>query len=125
MTDHNDLIPIQRYTRQQAAELLNIRDTWLKVWVTGHKVPHQRSGKPGPRQRGVWFTYDDILAIGRMLPGLMTGRQANGRAERHTADDAAGKETDVLELGITDDDMACFLELKSLRGRWSMPDDED
>ena len=37
--------------------------------MTGHKVPHQRSGKPGPRQRGVWFTYDDILAIGRMLPG--------------------------------------------------------
>lgn len=125
MTDHDDFTALRRYTRQEASARLNISDSWLKNLVTQRAVPHQRSGKPGPRQRGVWFTYDDILAIGRMLPGLMTGRQANGRAERHTADDAAGKETDVLELGITDDDMACFLELKSLRGRWSMPDDED
>ena len=65
--------------------------------MTGHKVP--QNGKPGPRQRGVWFTYDDILAIGRMLPGLMTGRQANGRAQKAHRRRCRRQRTDVLELG--------------------------
>lgn len=43
-------------------------------------VPHQRSGKT----RVVWFTYDDIIAIGRMLPQLITGIQANRVKRRPT-----------------------------------------
>jgi hypothetical protein len=36
-----------------------------------------RSGDPnGKQQRGVWFTWADILAIGEMLPELLTERQA-------------------------------------------------
>jgi hypothetical protein len=79
--DDNDLKTFRRYSRQDAAALLNAPDSWLKTWVTDDVVPHQRSGKPGPRQRGVWFTYDDILAIGKLMPSLMTARQANKRAE--------------------------------------------
>ncbi|WP_233517748.1 hypothetical protein [Geodermatophilus marinus] len=30
--------------------------------------------------RGVWFTWDDVLAIGAMLPDLMTTRQSAGLA---------------------------------------------
>ena len=77
----DDFKTLRRYTRREAATLLRIPEAWLKEWVTSRVVQHQRSGKPGPRQRGVWFTYDDIVAIGRMLPELMTTRQANGRAE--------------------------------------------
>jgi hypothetical protein len=44
-------------------------------------MPHQRSGKPdGKQQRGVWFTWADILAIGELLPELMTPRQAERTA---------------------------------------------
>jgi hypothetical protein len=56
-------------TRAEAAKALNIKDTWLKRWVTACCVPHQRSGDPnGKQQRGVWFTWADILAIGRCSP---------------------------------------------------------
>lgn len=73
------LAPVRRYTRAEAARALNVPETWLKRWVTERRIPHQREG----RQRGVWFTWDDILAIGAMLPELMTNRQASGllRAE--------------------------------------------
>lgn len=81
------------------AEVLNIPDTWLKRWVTARSVPHQRSGNPdGKQQRGVWFTAGDILAIGRMLPELMTARQAKTAA----AADAHSAAPDVPEP-LTDD----------------------
>ena len=66
------LAPVRRYTRAEAARALNVPETWLKRWVTERRVPHQRKG----RQRGVWFTWSDILSIGAMLPELMTNRQA-------------------------------------------------
>jgi hypothetical protein len=70
------LATIRRYDRAQAAQRLNIPETWLKRGVTARCVPHQRSGNPdGVQQRGVWFTPTDILAIGRMLPELMRPRQ--------------------------------------------------
>jgi hypothetical protein len=70
------LATVRRYDRAEAAQRLNIPETWLKRWVTARCVPHQRSGNPdGVQQRGVWFTLTDILAIGRMLPGLMRPRQ--------------------------------------------------
>ena len=59
MTENDDVKTLRRYTRAEAAATLNIPDTWLKVWVTDGLMPHQRSGKPGPRHRGVWFTYGD------------------------------------------------------------------
>jgi hypothetical protein len=69
------------YTRAEAAQALNIKETWLKRWVTARCIPHQRSGNPdGKQQRGVWFTWADILAIGEMLPDLMTARQAKQAA---------------------------------------------
>ena len=75
-TENDDFETMRRYTRQEAADNLRINDRWLKEWVTDGRVPHQRKGKV----RGVWSTYDDIHAIGRMLPALMTRREANGRA---------------------------------------------
>jgi hypothetical protein len=53
MTDHDDFTALRRYTRHEAAARLNISDSWLKGWVTQRAVPHQRSGQPGPNQRGV------------------------------------------------------------------------
>ena len=62
--------------------MLNIDDRWLKDWISQQCVPHQRKGKV----RGVWFTYDDIRTIGKMLTaGLMSTRQANSRAEAGAA----------------------------------------
>jgi hypothetical protein len=60
---------------------LHIPQAWLKRWVTDRSIPHQRSGKPGGvQQREVWFTWADILAIGLMLPELMTPRQTKRAA---------------------------------------------
>ena len=71
------LAPVRRYTRAEAAGALNVPETWLKRWVTERWIPHQRK----ERQRGLCFTWDDILVIGAMLPELMTNRQA-GEAGR-------------------------------------------
>ncbi len=92
----------RRYSRAEAAQALNIKDTWLKRWVTARCIPHQRSGNPnGKQQRGVWFTWDDILAIGTMLPELTTERQAQRAAATDsdlTAPDAPEPPTtDVLD----------------------------
>jgi hypothetical protein len=74
---NEQLATLRRYERAEAAQILNIKETWLKRWVTARCIPHQRSGNPdGVQQRGVWFTWADILAIGQMLPELMTERQA-------------------------------------------------
>lgn len=89
--DDNDFRTFRRYSRHDAAALLHIPDSWLRGWVTDDAVPHQRSGKPGPRQRGVWFTYDDILAIGKMMPSLTTTRRANSRAEGHVGNTPGGQ----------------------------------
>ena len=80
MTENDDFKILRRYTRAEVAQALNIPDAWLKGWVSDRAVPHQRSGNPGPRQRGVWFTNDNIRAIGKMLPELMNARQANGQS---------------------------------------------
>ncbi len=77
MTENDELKTLRRYTRQEAALMLNINDRWLKEWVSENLVPHQRKGQV----RGVWFTYEDVVAIGGMLPTLMSDRQANGRSE--------------------------------------------
>jgi hypothetical protein len=92
----------RRYERAEVAQILNIKDTWLKRWVTARCIPHQRSGNPdGVQQRGVWFTWDDILAIGQMLPELMTPRQTKraAPADAHSAapDAPEPPTTDVLD----------------------------
>ena len=66
------LAPVRRYTRAEAARALNVPETWLERWVTERRVPHQRKGRP----RGVWSTGSDMLSIGAMLPELMSTRQA-------------------------------------------------
>ncbi len=92
----------RRYSRAEAAQALNIKDTWLKRWVTARCIPHQRSGNPnGKQQRGVWFTWADILAIGQMLPELMTPRQAK-RAAAADAHSAAPDAPEVLTADVLD-----------------------
>lgn len=74
----DDLLALRRYTRLEAAQMLCVPKTWIKDWVTARAIPMQRSGTA----RGVWFTRADIVAIGRMLPELMSGRQASARARQ-------------------------------------------
>ena len=77
----DQLTAVRRYTRAEAAQALNIPDTWLKRWVSARCIPHQRKGDPnGKQQRGVWFTWADVLAIGAMLPELMSSRQRSNLA---------------------------------------------
>ena len=45
-----------------------------------HPAPAQRRSRRRPAARGVWLTQADILAIGQMLPELMTPRQAKRAA---------------------------------------------
>ncbi|MBB3082722.1 hypothetical protein [Geodermatophilus sabuli] len=79
--NEEQLAIVRCYKRREPAEKLDIPETWLKRWVTARCVPHQRSGDPhAKQQRGVWFTAADILEIGRMLPELMTSRQAKAAA---------------------------------------------
>ncbi|MGY1762449.1 hypothetical protein ACI79G_16215 [Geodermatophilus sp. SYSU D00779] len=78
----------------------------MKRWVTARCIPHERSGNPdGVQQRGVWFTCADILAIGQMLPELMTERQAKRVAagDRYSAEPDAPKPptADMLDSWAT------------------------
>ena len=112
MIDNDDFRTLRRYRSEEVVALLGLKKTWLKRWVTSHTVPHHRSGE----ERGVWFTYDDIIAIGRMLPQLMTGTQANRRAE---ATESAGPADPVLHAQaaapVTEQALADFASLVSLR----------
>jgi hypothetical protein len=75
MTD-DDFRTLRCYLPAEAVVLLQIKPTWLKEWITKRAIPLQLSGT----ERGVWFTYEDLQTIGRMLPALMTERQENARA---------------------------------------------
>lgn len=117
MDTPDDFVKLRRYSRQEAAAMLGIYDSWLKKWVTARCIPHQRSG----RTRGVWFTYDDVVAIGRLLPSLMTGTQANGRAEGRAfvPPPSTGQGGELVVGRIpntpTDDVAELFGSLRSLR----------
>jgi len=123
----DDFKTLRCYSRQEAAEMLKVKDSILKSLVSKRAVPHQRTGKPGKRQRGVWFTYDDILQIGRMLPDLLSGRQANSRAEVPvTATELTGGEHPVepdaviaraITVDISEVELARFRSLASLPRR--------
>ncbi len=66
----------------------------------------------------MWFTYADICEIGRMLPSLMSGRQANSRAEDSNGQVAVAIEEEVaMDAGpeVSDDNFASFLNLRSVR----------
>jgi hypothetical protein len=103
--------------RAEAAQLLNIKDTWLKRWVTARWIPHQRiAGPDGKQQRGVWFTWADILAIGDMLPKLMTAGQAKK---------AAAVAADPADLGAPEPVSAAVVEEWATLGlRWVRQQDE-
>lgn len=90
--------------------MLHIPPTWLKKWVTAKQVPHQRSGSV----RGVWFTYSDVLRIGELMSDLMSGRQANSRAEQPRSADPAVP-NDTVDNGSLDLDLERFAGLRSLR----------
>ena len=121
----DDFKTLRRYSRQEAAAILKVKDSWLKKWVWKRLVPHQRSGEPGPHQRGVWFTYDDILATGALMPSLMSGRQANSRADVPvtTTEPTEGEHAGVPDAlvvqaiirDVADDELARYRELASLR----------
>jgi hypothetical protein len=68
---NEQLAPLRVYRSADVVGALGIKKTWFKRWVTDRRVPHQRSGVV----RGVWFTWNDIVAIGAMLPELMGGRR--------------------------------------------------
>jgi len=72
----DDFTTLRRYEPVDVATHLHIPKTWVKDWITLRLIPMQMSGST----RGVWFTYANILEIGRMLPALTTARQANARA---------------------------------------------
>ena len=75
--------------------------------------PHQWSGAV----RGVWFTYDDIVAIGQMLPKLMTGTQANSRAvDLGSAEGVDVEIRTAAAASLTDQDLRSFEALSSPRG---------
>ncbi|MCU1612968.1 MAG: hypothetical protein JWO98_508 [Frankiales bacterium] len=89
------------YTRAEVAQALNIKDSQLKRWVTARCIPHQRSGNPdGKQQRGVCFTWADILAIGEMLPHLLTPRQAQRAAAANPEPAVAGVPEAISEAMI-------------------------
>jgi hypothetical protein len=115
MSTPEPFVTLRRYTRTEVAAMLNIPDTWLKRWVTDDAIPHRRSGAV----RGVWFTYDDVLAIGVLLPALMTPRQANGRAERRSMGETVGPATDsaAAMAASGDHSPARFHGLRSLHAR--------
>lgn len=76
------LAAVRLYTSQEVVQMLRLKPTWLKNWITEERVPHVRaSGK-----RGVRFTAAHILAIGGMLPDLLGGHRgvptAGGPLER-------------------------------------------
>jgi hypothetical protein len=76
------LAAVRRYKPAEAVQSLNIPAKWLKNWVREGRVPHRRPGK-----RRVWFTAEDILEIGRMLPELMSqGRTSPAMTEEQLAD---------------------------------------
>lgn len=124
-TIEEDFKTLRRYSRQEVAAILKVKDSWLKEWVWKRVVPHQRSGEPGPHQRGVWFTYDDILATGALMPSLMSGRQANSRAEvpvtttepteGEHAEEPAALVVQAIIGDVADDELARYRELASLR----------
>ena len=126
-TIEEDFKTLRRYTRQEAAAILQVKDSILRSLVSKRAVPHQRTGKPGKRQRGVWFTYDDILETGRMLPDLLSGRQANSRAEApltaaeptdgtHPEEPGAPVARAVIS-DVSDDELARYRELVCLKRR--------
>jgi len=127
MDSNDDLRACRAYYRPEVAAMLNIPEAWLRGWVADRSIPHQRRGKPGPRQRGVWFTYDDVLEIGRMLPDLMTSRRANTRAEGRTtatghsepAPTVAACPESVQAPGaeVSDDLLMRFSQLRSTKAR--------
>lgn len=124
-TIEEDFKTLRRYTRQDAAAMLQLKDSILRRLVSKRAVPHQRTGEPGSHQRGVWFTYDDILEIGRMLPTLLSGRQANSRAEGQGAEqvpdhDGARQQAEsgpdvVVSESLPDDLLEAFRNLVSTR----------
>lgn len=107
--------------------MLKVKDSIFKSLVSKRAVPHRRTGKPGKRQRGVRFTYHDILQIGRMLSDLLSGRQPNSRAEvPATATELTGGEHPVepdavivgaITVDTSEDELARFRSLASLPGR--------
>lgn len=121
----DDFKTLRCYSRQEAAVILKVKESILRSLVSKRAVPHQRTGKPGERQRGVWFIYDDILETGRMLPDVLSGRQANSRAEVPVAgaeptEGEHPEEPDALVVqaitrDVPDDELARYSELASLR----------
>jgi hypothetical protein len=70
------LAAVRRYTSAEVVQMLNIPAKWLKELVRERRVPHQRTGPT----KGVWFTAEDVLKIGEMLPDLMSRRRSSGEA---------------------------------------------
>jgi hypothetical protein len=75
MTDEQ-LAAVRRCTSDEVVKMLNIPAKWLKELVREGRVPHQRTGPT----KGVWFTAEDVLNIGEMLPELMSHGRTSAEA---------------------------------------------
>lgn len=91
--------------------MLNVNPRWLRDWVTADLIPHQRKGAV----RGVWFTYANVVEIGRMLPSLMSARQATSRAQRRRDLASPAACTIARATAVTDEMVERFTGLQSLR----------
>jgi hypothetical protein len=67
------LAAVRLYTAGEVVTMLRLKPTWLKNWITQQRIPHVRSGA----ERGVCFTAEHVLEIGRMLPELLGGRRGS------------------------------------------------
>jgi hypothetical protein len=70
MTDDDDLTRLRHYERLEVAELLDIPDTWLKVWVTAVLVRIQ-----GPVRRVGESSSAKAARIRRSRRGSATPQQ--------------------------------------------------
>ena len=116
MTENDDLKRLRRNTRAEAAATLNIPhlaeglgDRWSDA------TSAQRQARPPATGRVVHLRRH--LEIGRLLPSLMTGRQANSRAEGSIAPVAVNEANVAMSVAteVSDEDLACFLNLRSAR----------
>lgn len=111
----DDFRKLRRYTRPEVAKLLNVSDSWLKKQVSKETVPFQKTGEV----RGVWFTYDDVCAIGQLLPTLMSTRSpapVMGPAAQEAAADAVGDADAASAAGVVEpDDVFAWLDLQPAR----------
>jgi hypothetical protein len=81
------------------------------MWVQKERVPYQCGGV----ERGVWFTAEDIRAIGHKLPDLMGGRRRSGAVDAPPDPESSAAGAAPTGLEPTADTIAAWAQLKAFR----------